>query len=90
MLNGSTVYSSLHCTSGYHHVALSPEAQKKSAFYMPIGKFPTHFQQIINKVLQGLLFAFGHLHDILVFSKNNEKQLEHLRTVFDYDYEQLI
>ena len=39
MLNGSTVYSLLDGTSGYHHIALSPKAQMKSAFVMPIGKF---------------------------------------------------
>ena len=38
MLNGSHVYSSLDCTSGYHHIALSSKAQKKSAFMMPFGK----------------------------------------------------
>ena len=39
ILNGSTVYSSPNCTSGYHHITLSPEAQKKFAFIIPIGKF---------------------------------------------------
>ena len=38
MLNGSTVFSLLGCTSRYHHIALSPKAQMKSAFVMPIGK----------------------------------------------------
>ena len=32
MLNGSTVYSSLDCTSGYHCIAFLPEAPKISAF----------------------------------------------------------
>ena len=44
---------------------------------------PTHFQQLINEVLKGLPFAFGHLDDILVFSENNEKHLNYLRIVFD-------
>ena len=29
LLNGSTAYSILDCTSGYHCIALSPETQKK-------------------------------------------------------------
>ena len=33
-LNGSAVYFSLDCTSGYHHLALSPEAPKQSAFFI--------------------------------------------------------
>ena len=39
MPNGSTIYSSLDCTSGYHHIALSTEAQKKPAFVTPLGNF---------------------------------------------------
>ena len=38
VLNGSTVYSSLDYASGYHHIALSPEAQKKSTFEIPFRK----------------------------------------------------
>ena len=32
-------YSLLDSTSGYHHIALSPEVQKKSTFVSPFGKF---------------------------------------------------
>ena len=39
MLNGSAVYSSIDCTSGDEHIALSLEAQKKSTFVAPTGKF---------------------------------------------------
>ena len=82
MLNGSTAYSSLDSSCGYHHIALSPKAQKKSAFVMPIGNFefkkvpfglaqdPTHFQQLINDLIRGLSFAFAYL-DMLAFSKGN-------------------
>ena len=56
MINSSTVYTSLDCTSGYDHIALFPEGQKKFASVIAIGKFkfkkvpfglahaPTHFQ----------------------------------------------
>ena len=55
MLNRLAVYFSSDCSSGYHYVGLSPEAQNKSAFMLLIGKFefkkvplclawaPTHF-----------------------------------------------
>ena len=80
MLNSSTVYCSLDCTSECHHITPVPEAQKKSAFVMQFGKFKfkkipfglvqalTHFQQLINKVLKSLPFAFGYLDDIFVFN----------------------
>ena len=69
MLNSSTVYSSLDCTSGYHHIALSPKAQNKSAFVIPFGKLefkkvpfclaqaPTYFQ-LLYKVTKGPPFAY--------------------------------
>ena len=38
---------------------------------------------LINEILKDVPFTFGYLDDILVFSDNNEKHLEHLRTVFD-------
>ena len=39
MLNGSTIYSSLDCTSEYHHFALTSKAQNKSVSVSPFGKF---------------------------------------------------
>ena len=71
MLNGLTVYSSLDCTSGYHHIALSPEAYRISAFMTPFRKFefkkvpfglaqaPTHFQKLIMKCFKVLLLLLG-------------------------------
>ena len=40
MLNGSKVYSFLDCTSGYHLITLSLEAQNKS-------KFVTYFSKLV-------------------------------------------
>ena len=48
-----------------------------------LAQAPTHLQQLINEELKGLPFGFGYLDDILVFSENNEKHLEHLRTPLD-------
>ena len=77
MLKSPTVYFSVYCTSGYHHIDHSPEMQTKSTFVTTIGKCelmkipfglgqaPVHFQKLINEVLKGLLFSFGYLDDIL-------------------------
>lgn len=93
-LAGSTIYTSLDLRSGYHHIALSPESQKKSAFVTPLGKFefkkvpfglaqaPAYFQRLIDQVLVGLDFAFGYLDDILIYSKDVEQHLQHIRIVF--------
>ena len=93
-LQGSKVYTSLDLTMGYHHIGLSHEAQKKSAFVTPLGKFeyrkvpfglaqaPAYFQQLINHVLVGFAFCFGYLDDILVYSTDAEKHFQHLDKVF--------
>ena len=44
MLNVSTVYSLLDCTSGYHPIVLSPGIQNKLAFVTLTGKF--EFKQV--------------------------------------------
>lgn len=94
-LLGSKVYSTIDCTSGYHHIGLSKSAQKKSAFVTPFGKFeyrktpfglaqaPAYFQALVYDVLKGLDFCFGYLDDILIFSKNEKEHLKHLKIVFD-------
>ncbi len=67
-LKGSSVYSTLDCMQGYHHIGLSEEAQRKSAFVTPLGKFeyhktpfglaqaPAYFQALMNQILHGLDF----------------------------------
>ena len=43
---------------------------------------PAYFQMLVNKVLEGLEFAFGYLDDILIYSQNIEEHLCHVRTLF--------
>ena len=92
-LEGSTIYSTFDMRSGYYHLELSPESQPKSAFVIgglkggkwefkrcPFGltQAPAYFQMLVNKVLEGLEFAFGYLDDILIYSKNMEEHLQHV------------
>ena len=79
--------------SRYYHLELRPESQPKSAFVVggpkggkwefkqcPFGltQAPAYFQMLVNKVLEGLNFAFGYLDDILVFSKDMKEHLMHV------------
>ena len=44
---------------------------------------PAYFQALINKVLKGLhKFAVAYLDDIIIFSKNKEEHLKHLKIIF--------
>ena len=96
-LKGSTIYSTFDMGSGYHHMALSPESQPKSAFVIgvpqgakfefkvyPFGlaQVPAYFQRLVNEVLRGLPFTFGYLDDILVFSPDLETHLGHVKILF--------
>ena len=97
-LKGSFIFSTFDMRSGYFHVALSPESQSKSAFVIggphggkfefkvcPFGlaQAPACFQRLTDEVLRGLLFAFGYLDDILIFSPDIETHLKHIKILFD-------
>ena len=76
-------------------MVLSEESRPKTTFISLFGKWefkrcpfglvqaPAYFQRLVNVVLSGLTFAFGYLHDILVFSPDRETHLKHLRSLFE-------
>ena len=47
-----------------------------------LAQAPSYFQQLMNQVLQGLDFAVAYLDDIVIYSKNELKHLQHLEEVF--------
>ena len=93
-LRGSTIYSALDMTSGYHHMELQKKLNPSllllqllismSSIDVPSGcvQAPAYFQRLVNKVLVGLPFTFGYLDDVLIYSPNVKTHLEHLRQVF--------
>ena len=86
-------FTTLDLRSGYHHIALDPEAIKKTAFVTPSGKYeylkvpfglaqaPAYFQELMNKVLNGLGFTLAYLDDIIIFSETAEQHLKHIQIV---------
>ena len=66
---------------------------KKTAFVTPLGKYeylkvpfglaqaPAYFQNLMNKVLQGLNFTLAYLDDIIIFSETPEQHLKHIHIV---------
>ena len=94
-LRGAKIFTTLNLRSGYYHIKLGKDSRAKMAFVTPFGKYefnmvpfglaqaPTYFQALINKVLKGLhKFAVAYLDDIIIFSKDEEEHLEHLRIIF--------
>ena len=95
-LEKARFYTTLDLRSGYHHIALDKDSIKKTAFVEPFGKFeyvkvpfglaqaPAYFQNLMNKVLNGLNFTLAYLDDVIIFSETAEQHLKHIHIVFDY------
>ena len=94
-LNGAKKFSALDLTSGYYHIELGEASRAKMAFVTPFGKWefnmvpfgltqaPGYFQALISEVLKGLShFAIAYLDNIIIFSKTEEKHLQHLEIIF--------
>ena len=95
-LNNCKYFSSLDLHSGYHHISLTEEAKKKTAFVTADGKYQWNvvpfglaaavstFQYLMSTVLTSLNnFAFLYLDNVLVFLETYNDHLHHLNTVFE-------
>ena len=83
---GKTKYcTTLDFRSGYHHIVLDEDSIRKMAFVATFGKFeylkvpfglaqaPAYFQNLMNKVLNGLNFTLTYLEDVIIFSETPEQ-----------------
>ena len=92
-LGKAKFYTTLDLRSGYHHIALDKDSIKKTAFISPLGKYeylkvpfglaqsPAYFQNLMNKVLNGLYFTLAYLDDVIIFSETAEQHLKHIQIV---------
>ena len=92
-LGKTKFFTMLDLRSGYHHIAPDDDAIKISAFVTPLGKYkylkvpfglaqaPAHFQNLMNKFLNGLHFTLAYLGGVIIFSKSVEQHLKHIQIV---------
>ena len=92
-LGQTKFFTMLNLKSGYHHIALDDDALKKTAFVTPLGRYeylkiqfglaqvPIYFQNLMNKVLNGLHFTLAYLDDVIIFSESAEQHLKHIQIV---------
>ena len=94
-LNGATVFSCLDLQQAYHQIRLKDADVQKTAFTTSLGLFeyrvlpfglsnaPGTFQSLINAAIGPDLrdCCMVYMDDIIVFSKDPEQHLEHLRQV---------
>ncbi len=87
----------LDMAQGFHHVPLSKDASKKTAFIMPEGHYqyvtmpiwfdcaPAVFQHLMTKILKGLLpqYVFFYIDDMLIITLTFELHLEILQKVLN-------
>ncbi len=92
-LRGACVFSSLDLQSGYYQVRIPEEDVPKTAFVTHVGQFqfrtlcfgltnaPSTFQRM-NSIFAPLSkFVLVYLDDVLIFSRDPEEHIEHLRQV---------
>ena len=94
-LQGAKVFSSLDLLSAYHQIKLTEEDAPKTAFRTPFGLYeykvmpfgltnaPSVFMAAMNDLFQDLPYVAVYLDDILIFSKDEEEHVSHIKEVLD-------
>ncbi|KAI5153692.1 hypothetical protein ENBRE01_3227, partial [Enteropsectra breve] len=94
ILKGAKIFSQIDLKNGYHQIPLDKRDQHLTAFVTPWGHYeysrlpfgltnaPRAFQRIMSNILSDLPFVKVFLDDTLIFSKNKEEHLQHLKLVF--------
>ena len=92
-LGKANIFTTLDLRSVYHHIALDQDAIKKTAFVTPFGKYeymkvpfglaqaPAYFQNLMNRVLNGLHFTLAYLDDVTIFSETEEQHPKHIQII---------
>ena len=95
-LAGMKVFSKIDLIRGYHQIPLAADSIPKTGLTtsfglweflrMPFGlkNAAQTFQRLMDKVLNGVPFAFVYLDDILVASPSRELHAQHLQHVFKF------
>ena len=96
-LQGAKVFPKIDLRSGYHQLNIREKDIPKTAFTTRYGLYeytvmsfgltnaPAYFMSMMNKVFMEFLdkFVVVFIDDILVYSKNKEEHMQHVRLVLE-------
>jgi hypothetical protein len=94
-LHGSYIFSKIDLKRGYHHIRMKKEDEWEIAFKTKYGLYewlvkqfgltnvPSNFMRLMNNVLRAFIgkFVVVYFGDIVVYNKNLDEHIEHLRCV---------
>lgn len=88
----ANIFSKFDCKSGFYHIKLEEGSKKYTAFTVPQGYYqwrvlpfgyhnsPAIYQQFMDRIFrQYYEFILVYIDDILIFSKNEEEHMEHIK-----------
>jgi hypothetical protein len=93
-MHGSKIKSVLDAKKGFFHIEIDENCKHKAGFTTPFGIFefnrvafglcngPAYFSQIMHNILGDLEFVANFFDDTIIFSKNEQEHLKHLKIVF--------
>nr|AAG37039.1 polyprotein [Dictyostelium discoideum] len=96
-LKDAKVFSKIDLTSGYYQIKMKEEDKDKTTFVSHMGQFryvvmpfglcnaPATFQRYMNELLKDELRKsnIGFIDDCIIYSKNNEYHIEHVKLLFE-------